>query len=75
MQEYNDYPLEQIVDALNDIKKAGMSVHFFQKFTCSKCGSRQTMAEPDRLFASGSCEECGTVTNLRERGCNYMLIL
>jgi len=44
---------------------------FNQKFTCSHCGSRQTMAEQNKLFTSGTCEACGKVTQITK--CNYML--
>jgi hypothetical protein len=52
--------------------RAGHTVH--QKFTCGRCGTRQTMAEPNRFFTSGKCEECGHVTDLVVRGCGYLLV-
>jgi hypothetical protein len=39
-----------------------------QKWTCSHCGSRQTMAEFDRFFRAGICEECKETTIIRECG-------
>jgi hypothetical protein len=47
----------------------------YQKFTCYRCGSRQTMAEPNVLFHEGKCEECGAITNLLVSGCNYLVHL
>jgi hypothetical protein len=72
MTIYNDYPFAEIVKACAEKIAAGHSIH--QKFTCSSCGSRQTMAEPNRLFTSGYCEECGAITDIKQQGCNYMLI-
>jgi hypothetical protein len=48
--------------------------HFHQKFTCAGCGSRQTIEEQDKFFAEGKCEECGHVTDLKRRGCNFAII-
>lgn len=32
------------------------------------------MAEPNRFFMLGRCEECGAETDLKARGCNYVLM-
>ncbi len=31
------------------------------------------MDEPSKFFATGKCEACGHVTDVRAAGCNYML--
>jgi hypothetical protein len=69
--KYNDYPFEDIVrEAAKLIEEKKANVH--QKFTCDSCGSRQTMDEPNKFFTSGICEECGHVTDIVEKGCNYL---
>ena len=68
----NDYPLQDCADAAEKLVADGCQV--FQKFTCTKCGSRQTMAEPNKFFTSGACEECGAVTDIAAKGCNYVII-
>lgn len=53
--------------------RLGAIIH--QKFTCEACGSRQTIEEPNRFFTEGRCEECSHITNIRDRGCGFMLEL
>lgn len=48
---------------------------FFLKFTCVTCGARQTLMQPNTFFTEGQCEECGSVTNIRQRGGGLFLIL
>lgn len=69
--KHNDYPIEECATAMQPFLDAGC--HFHQKFSCEKCGSRQTIAKADQWFATGACEECGHITDIRKRGCNYML--
>lgn len=66
-----DYPFEEIAEAVE--RHANKGNQCFQKFTCAKCGARQTMEEPNVLYTRGICEECGFTTNIAEKGCNYML--
>ena len=66
----NDYPIEDIAaSCLREIETGG-TIH--QKWTCGHCGVRQTMDEPNKLFRSGRCEECGQVTVISK--CNFLLI-
>jgi hypothetical protein len=51
----------------NEALARGFTVH--QQFVCVHCDAEQTMGEPNVLYESGMCEECGKVTNLRERDC------
>lgn len=67
----NDYPLQECALEAKKIIAKGGSV--YQKFTCDKCGSRQTMATPNVFFTSGKCEECSHVTDLTLKGCNYLV--
>lgn len=45
----------------NVLQKGG-AVYF--KFTCAKCGARQTFPEANGIHATGTCEECGHTTDL-----------
>jgi ribosomal protein L40E len=68
----NDHPFDEVAREAEAWAKAGHTI--FQKFTCGRCGSRQTIAEPNRFFMFGQCEECGAETDIKARGCNYVLM-
>ena len=71
---YKDFPFQECADeAERLVTKHGALV--FQKFSCDKCGSRQTIAEANKFYTSGKCEECGHVTDIVKRGCNYLVML
>ena len=67
-----DYPLDEVVKGAQARIDVGFNV--YQKFTCTGCGARQTIDEANKFYTSGKCEECGTVTNIRVHGCNYMAV-
>ena len=67
-----DHPIQEILKTADELIKAGHEV--FQKFTCDKCESRQTIDEPNVFYSSGKCEECGHVTDIEKKGCNYLAI-
>jgi hypothetical protein len=69
---YKDYPFEQVCASVDELAAEGHRC--YQKFTCGKCGERLGMDRPNVMYTSGSCDKCGYVTNIKERGCNYMLI-
>lgn len=69
--KYNDYPIEECADACEKIIATGGTIH--QKYTCAKCGSRQAMEEPNKFFTTGTCGECGHVTDIAKQGCNYLV--
>jgi transcription elongation factor Elf1 len=71
MPEYNDYPIEECAATAAPYVARGAT--FFQKFTCARCGSRQTCDEPNKFFKTAACEACGHVTDIARQGCNYML--
>jgi hypothetical protein len=73
MPEYRDYPLDDCAAKAAGMVRSGATVH--QKFTCQHCGSRQAMATPNVFYARGICEECKAETDIRKRGCNYVLIV
>jgi len=71
-----DVPRERLMDmAEQAIVAAGgpaiASVRF--KFTCSLCGERCILREPNTLRERGECWRCGTETEIREGG--FMLLL
>lgn len=68
----HDHPFDEVVAAASAAIARGYVV--FQKFTCVACGSRQTMDVPDTFWTSGSCEECGAVTDIKVHGCNYLAV-
>jgi len=70
--EYKDHPLNDVVRDANAKIADGATVH--QKFTCEHCGSRQTMDAPNTFYRTGRCEECGKVTDIAARGCNFLAI-
>jgi hypothetical protein len=70
--KYKNFPFKEIETAVKDRIREGYIVH--QKFTCDGCGSRQTISKSNVLYKLGKCEECGHVTDIEKRGCNYLLI-
>lgn len=67
----NDYPLLECAENAKRLTEKGAVV--YQKFTCEKCGSRQTIDKPNTFYTSASCEECGYVTDIAKNGCNFLL--
>jgi len=71
---YNDHPLADCLKMVDEIRSKDPKANAYQKFTCEKCGSRQTIDEPNTFYTSGSCEECKHITDIAKRGCNYMMV-
>ena len=67
-----DYPLKEIEATLRKRLAEGYSFH--QKFTCEHCGQRLTVEEENVLLEEGGCDQCGGITNIKKKGCNYMLL-
>ena len=67
-----DLSMEDIEKQVNELLANNPHVATYQKFTCEKCGSRQTMEEPNTFYLEGACEECKHVTDIRKKGCGYM---
>jgi PHP family Zn ribbon phosphoesterase len=83
----NVYPFDEVADrvaeilegtstdshylALKQLAGGSPRVEIYQQFICAQCLTKQTMPDPNVLYTHGKCEECGAVTNIRERGCNY----
>lgn len=75
--EYNDYPLAEVCKTAEKLAKAGALV--YQKWTCERCGERVTANNPNIFTELGHHEEkgdgkpCGCVTNIKVKGCNYVV--
>jgi hypothetical protein len=68
----SDHPLSEIIKSVNEvIAKGGVT---FQKFTCQGCGNRLTIEEPNKFYTSGTCDNCGTLTDIEKHGCNFVVI-
>lgn len=67
----NDFPFDKVTRKAAKI--AALGGYTFQKFTCAGCGARLTMDEPNVFHETGSCDRCDVVTDIRKRGCNYMV--
>lgn len=73
MNETLDHPFDEVAASADEYIKKGGQV--FQKFTCSSCGNRLTMDVPNVFYKTGTCDECGTVTDIEAQGCNYLVVL
>jgi hypothetical protein len=71
-EKYNDYPLEEIASAVPEAIARGATI--FQKWTCEACGDRVTGSTPNQLYRFGKHDDCGHITDLSVKGCNYMAI-
>ena len=65
----SDFPLRVCAALALEQVLCGATVH--QKWTCSSCGSRQTMEEENTFYTAGICEECKKVTKIKE--CGFLL--
>lgn len=68
-----DYPFYEICNSVQEQIILGHEC--YQKFTCAKCGNRLTIEIPNVMYASGSCDKCGHITNIEKQGCNYCLVM
>ena len=64
-----DLPVEEIARQADEQIQKGFTI--WQKWTCSHCGSRQTMEEPNLLYRSGRCQACDKVSVIVV--CGFML--
>lgn len=67
-----DFPFDEVCKTADELAKRGGLC--YQKWTCGGCGQRLTAGTPNYFTKKGHCEHCGFITDLVERGCNYMLI-
>jgi hypothetical protein len=73
MSKYNNYPIAKCAKELDRLMREHPTAVFYQKWTCEKCGDRVTGETPNKLFTEGKHDDCGHTTDLRKRGCNYMV--
>ena len=78
MSEYKDFPWDECWAACERIIADGSDI--YQKWTCEKCGERVMANQKNTWTEHGHHEEkldgspCGHITDIRKRGCNYMVI-
>lgn len=70
---YHDYDFEKVVAKVKKLTTEGHRC--YQKFSCEKCDNRLGIDRPNTFYEQGSCDNCGHITNIRERGCNYTLVM
>lgn len=70
---YNDYPFEQVCKRVKELADQGHRC--YQRFICEHCGQKLHMEEANKFFMEGNCDQCGKTTNIKARGCNYLLIM
>jgi transcription elongation factor Elf1 len=67
------HPFEEVSKNAFDRVAEGWDVH--QQFNCVHCGEKQTMAEKNKFYRTGRCEECGGTTDIEKDGCNFMAVI
>jgi hypothetical protein len=65
-----DFPFWEAVSRAAGLIMKGATVH--QTFTCSTCHVRLTIDAENQFVRTASCEQCGKVTNIEARGCNFI---
>lgn len=68
---YTDYPFWEVAAKAKELTEQGIKV--YQKFSCEHCGQRLGIDEPGVFHKTGTCDQCGKVTDIEKRGCNYMV--
>jgi hypothetical protein len=68
-----DHPYLEVKETVDQILASTPNAAVYFKFTCEKCLTRQTFDVPNVLYLTGRCEECNHVTDIKKRGCNFML--
>jgi hypothetical protein len=74
MGKYSDFPWEEVISTVKALLKENPGLRFYQKFTCSGCGNRLTMSEPNHFYPEGTCDNCSAKTDIKKQGCNYLII-
>jgi hypothetical protein len=64
------HPFNDVVKQASLTMSKGAVIH--QQFLCEHCGVKQTMEIADKFFKKGKCEECGKITDIKLKGCNYL---
>ncbi len=68
-----DLPRDELMQAADDALKRypGAEIHF--KFTCEHCGERCSLSDPNVLYESGECSNCGQLTPITQGGFSLWL--
>ena len=73
MNDALDFPFTACIEkAKKEVYPLGGQT--LQKFTCAGCGQRLTIDVPNTWYEQGTCDRCKTTTNIKARGCNFMVI-
>jgi hypothetical protein len=72
MTKPKNYPIAECSEVAEKLIENGCKV--FQKFTCSGCGKRLTIDEPNIFYTSAKCDECPAITDIAKDGCNYLVV-
>lgn len=68
-----DHPISEIAESVRAHMAQGHEC--YQKFTCSHCGQRLVMSEPNKLYTEGKCDQCNLLTDITKSGCNFLLVM
>ena len=68
----SETPWAEVVRQVEELAKDN-HIQIYQKWTCQGCGNRLMIDEPNILYRTGSCDLCGTVTDIVTAGCGYLL--
>lgn len=69
----NSHPFDEVLKNADATIERGGTV--YQQFTCGKCGAKLSMDIPNTFYTSGTCDQCGTITDLKANGCNFMAVM
>lgn len=69
----SDLPFDVIVEQVDKLLTESPTAEVYQKFTCERCGARQTMDKPNSFYREGSCEECGHVSPIHY--CGFAMVI
>lgn len=69
----HDHPFDECCAGAERVIAGGGTV--FQKWWCTKCGARCRANTPNYFTKLCVCEDCGTITDVVEHGCNYVAIM
>ena len=71
---YKNFPFAEVTAKAEEIINARPGTKVYQKFSCDMCGQRLTIDEPNVFHKRGTCDQCGWMTDIEKRGCNYAVV-
>lgn len=75
LDEPLDYPFDEIVAHVEELRRTRPGIRCYQKYTCAGCGARLGIGEPFKFYTQGACDKCDAVTNIRQQGCNFLIVM